>query len=228
MPSQSIPFPRILMGPGPSTLAPRVLEALSRAPLGHLDPELFPILDEIQEGLRGVFGTNNSFTIANTGTGMAGMECSIANLIEPGDNALIGVHGFFGDRLCEMASRYGANVVRLDAEWGKPLDTDAMASAAANAGKLKLIACVHAETSTGVRQPLEPIAEIARRHDALFLVDAVTSLGGLPVAVDRVGADVCYSGTQKCMGSPPGLSPVTVSERAFQSALVRKTKVIAL
>lgn len=224
MSNPPLPFPRVLLGPGPSSVSPRVLEAMARAPLGYLDPELFDALAEIQTNLRAVFGTTNGFTIALTGTGMAGMESCFANLIEPGDTVLIGVNGFFGGRMVEIAERYGAKVVRVDTEWGSPLDPEAMSRAAASAGKLKLIACVHAETSTGVRQPLEPIAEIARQHDTLFLVDAVTSLGGLPVEIDRVGVDVCYSGTQKCMGCPPGLSPLTVSERAFRAATERKNK----
>lgn len=225
MTDQPLPFPRVLLGPGPSSVSPRVLEAMARAPLGYLDPELFDALTEIQTNLRAVFSTANSFTVALTGTGMAGMESCFANLVEPGDTVLIGVSGFFGGRMVAMAERYGAKVVRVDAEWGTPLDPEAISRAVAGAGKLKLIACVHAETSTGVRQPLEPIAEIARRHEALFLVDAVTSLGGMPVEIDRVGVDVCYSGTQKCMGCPPGLSPLTVSERAYRAAMERKSKV---
>jgi alanine-glyoxylate transaminase/serine-glyoxylate transaminase/serine-pyruvate transaminase len=225
MSAQPLPFPRILLGPGPSSVSPRVLEVMGRAPIGYLDPELFEALADLQSKLREVYGTKNEYTLALTGTGMAGMESCLANLIEPGDTAVIGVHGFFGGRLVEIAERYGANVVRVDAEWGQPLDTEKMKAAAAGAGKIKLVACVHAETSTGVRQPLEPIAEIARQHDALFLVDAVTSLGGLPVEIDRVGVDACYSGTQKCMGCPPGLSPVTVSDRALQVVTERKTKV---
>jgi len=186
---------------------------------------MFATLDEIQCGLREVYGTQNRFTIALTGTGMAAMESCFANLIEPGDTALIGVHGFFGGRMAEMAARYGANVVRVDAEWGSPLDPQKLAESAESAGRIKLVACVHAETSTGTRQPLEPIAEIARKHDALFLVDAVTSLGGLPVEVDRIGIDAAYSASQKCMGNPPGLSPVTVSERAMAAVTARKTPV---
>ncbi len=225
MSETSLPLPRILLGPGPSSVPPRVLEVMARAPLGYLDPALFAELEELQTNLRTVFGTTNAFTLALTGTGMAGMEACIANLIEPGDTMLIGVHGFFGARMVEIATRYGANVVRVDAEWGRPLDVDALAQAAANAGTIKVVACVHAETSTGVRQPLEPVAEIARRHDALFLVDAVTSLGGLPVKVDSIGIDACYSASQKCMGCPPGLAPLTVSERAFRTAATRRTPV---
>jgi alanine-glyoxylate transaminase/serine-glyoxylate transaminase/serine-pyruvate transaminase len=221
----ALPFPRVLMGPGPCSIPDRVIAAMGRAPLGHLDPELFVALDEIQERLRGVFGTRNPFTIALTGTGMAGMESCFANLIEPGDTAVIGVHGFFGERMVEIAGRYGAQVIRVDAEWGNALDPAKMADAAAGAERVKLIACVHAETSVGVRQPLEPIAEVANRHDALFVVDAVTSLGGLPVEVDSIGIDACYSATQKCMGCPPGLAPLTVSERAFEAARNRRVKV---
>jgi alanine-glyoxylate transaminase/serine-glyoxylate transaminase/serine-pyruvate transaminase len=225
MPDPTLPFPRILLGPGPCGVSPRVLEVINRAPIGYLDPELFGALGEIQDGLRAVFGTRNAFTLALTGTGMAGMESCFANLVEPGDTALIGVNGFFGERMVEIAGRYGASVIRVDAEWGRSLDPEKVAQAAAQAGRLKLLACVHAETSTGVRQPLEPLAEIARRHDALFLVDAVTSLGGLLVEIDRIGIDACYSATQKCMGCVPGLAPLTVSERAFRAAAERRSKV---
>ncbi len=213
------------MGPGPMSVPARVVAAMGAAPLGHLDPELFAALTEIQEKLRPVFGTENDFTIALTGTGMAGMESCFANLIEPGDTAVIAVHGFFAERMCDLAGRFGANVVRVDSEWGQPSDPERVADAAAKAGRVKLVACVHAETSTGVRQLLEPIAEIARRYDALFLVDAVTSLGGLAVEIDRIGVDAGYSGSQKCMGSPAGLSPLTVSPRAMASAASRKSKV---
>jgi alanine-glyoxylate transaminase/serine-glyoxylate transaminase/serine-pyruvate transaminase len=209
-----------------------VLEALARPPIGYLDPELFVGLDELQTNLRTVFGTQNPFTIALTGTGMAGMESCFANLVEPGDTVVIGVNGFFGGRMCEIATRYGARVLRVDAEWGQPLDPRQFRTAAEEVyqggrgdGAIKLFACVHAETSTGVRQPLEPIAEIAREYNALFLVDAVTSLGGLLVNIDEVGVDVCYSGTQKCMGCPPGLAPLTVSQRAYTIATNRQTPV---
>jgi alanine-glyoxylate transaminase/serine-glyoxylate transaminase/serine-pyruvate transaminase len=218
MPDQPLPSPRILLGPGPLSVSPRVMLAMAQPPIGYLDPELFGVLEEIQNGLRTVFGTANAFTLALTGTGMAGMESCFANLVEPGDTVVIGVNGFFGGRMVEIATRYGANAVRVDAEWGDIVDPDRVAVAAAEAGKVKLIACVHAETSTGVLQPLEPIAEVARRHDALFVVDAVTSLGGLPVQVDGAGIDACYSASQKCMGCPPGLAPLTVSDRAFRIA----------
>ena len=221
----ALPFPRILLGPGPSSVSPRVLEALARAPIGYLDPELFTLLEDLRADLRTVFGTQNAFTFPLTGTGMAGMECCLTNLVEPGDNVVIGVHGFFGGRQVEICQRLGANVTRVDATWGTVLDSNQIEAAVKAVGKVKLVACVHAETSTGVRQPLEEISRIAHENDALFLVDAVTSLGGIPVEIDKVGADACYSGTQKCMGAPPGLSPITISERAWQVAQERKSPV---
>jgi alanine-glyoxylate transaminase/serine-glyoxylate transaminase/serine-pyruvate transaminase len=221
----SLPFPRILLGPGPSSVTPRVLAALGRAPIGYLDPELFDLLEKLRADLRWVFGTENPFTLPLTGTGMAGMECCLANLIEPGDHVVIGVQGFFGGRISEIAQRLGAHVTEVPGEWGRILEPDAFEAALKSLPRVKLVACVHAETSTGVCQPLEEIVRLAHRHKALFLADAVTSLGGIPVEIDSIGVDVCYSGTQKCMGAPPGLAPITVSERAWQVALDRKTPV---
>lgn len=218
-----IPFPRILLGPGPSSVTPRVLEALARAPIGYLDPELFTLLEAMRGNLRTVFGTKNDFTIPLTGTGMAGMECCLANLLEPGDTVVIGVAGFFGGRMAEISRRLGAQVIEVQAEWGRILEPEQFAAALKSLTNVKLVGCVHAETSTGVHQPLEAIVALAHQHGALFLADAVTSLGGLPVDIDNVGIDVCYSGTQKCMGAPPGLSPLTVSERALEMAWNRKT-----
>ncbi|HLJ56285.1 MAG TPA: alanine--glyoxylate aminotransferase family protein [Chthonomonadaceae bacterium] len=219
--STIIPSPRILLGPGPSSVSPRVLAALARAPIGYLDPELFDLLDRLRANLRTLFGTANAFTIPLTGTGMAGMESCLANLLSPGDRAVIGVNGFFGGRMVEIARRLGAEVVQVDVEWGRPLEPDDFAPALA-AGRTKLVGCVHAETSTGVETPLKPIADIARAHDALFLADAVTSLGGLPVDIDGTGVDACYSGVQKCVGAPPGIAPITVSERALAAAEQRR------
>jgi alanine-glyoxylate transaminase/serine-glyoxylate transaminase/serine-pyruvate transaminase len=218
-----LPLPRVLLGPGPSMVSPRVLQALGAAPVGYLDPELFTDLAELQELLRPVFGTRNRFTLPLTGTGMAGMEACLANLIEPGDNVLVGIHGFFGGRMAEIAGRLGAEVTRVEAAWGQPIEPEAMKRAAEEVRNLKLVCVVHAETSTGVRQPLEEIGRVAREHDALFLVDCVTSLGGIEVGLDAVGADAAYSGTQKCMGCPPGLSPISVSDRALQAAFQRKS-----
>lgn len=225
MSSSSLPAPRVLLGPGPSSVSPRVLEAMGRAPMGYLDPELFTLLEDLQRDLRAVFGTRNAATLALTGTGMAGMESCFANLVEPGDAVLIGVHGFFGQRMAEIAARYGAEVTVVEAEWGQPLNTDELAAAASRMPRLKVLACVHAETSTGVLQPLEALAEIARRQDAILVVDAVTSLGGLPVEIDGVGVDVCYSATQKCMGCPPGLSPISIGPRAMEAVAGRKSPV---
>ncbi|HLK61394.1 MAG TPA: alanine--glyoxylate aminotransferase family protein [Chthonomonadaceae bacterium] len=223
--ANALPFPRILLGPGPSSVTPRVLEALARAPLGYLDPELFEILEALREDLRFVFGTKNAFTLPLTGTGMAGMESCLVNLIEPGDNVVIGVHGFFGGRMVEICRRLGANVVQVDGAWGQILDPNTIRSAVKSLNTVKLVACVHAETSTGVRQPLEEIARIAHEQNALFLVDAVTSLGGIAVQIDEVGGDVCYSGTQKCVGAPPGLAPITANERAWEVVTARQTPV---
>ncbi len=219
--SSALPFPRILLGPGPSSVSPRVLAALGRAPIGYLDPELFVLLDTLRANLRTVFGTQNAFTLPLTGTGMAGMESCLVNLVEAGDTVVIGVNGFFGGRMVEICNRLGANLVTVEGEWGKPLDVQKFADALKPLDKVKLVGVVHAETSTGVRNPVAEIAALAHEKDALFLADAVTSLGGIPVEVDKNGIDVCYSATQKCVGAPPGLSPITVSDRALQTALAR-------
>ncbi len=223
--TQSLPFPRILLGPGPSNVSARVLEALGRAPIGYLDPELFVLLEGLRADLRHVFGTKNEFTIPLTGTGMAGMECCLTNLVESDDNVVIGVNGFFGGRMVEICQRLGANVSVVQGEWGRTLDPGLILAAVQALPSVKLLGCVHAETSTGVRQPLEPIAKIAHAHGALFLADTVTSLGGIPVEVDKVGIDAAYSATQKCMGSPPGLAPITVSNRALDAAFSRTSPV---
>lgn len=226
--SSSLPEPRLLLGPGPSPVHPRVLAAMSRPPIGYLDPELFEMLGEIQTGLRMLFRTQNPYTLAVTGTGMAGMEFSLANLVEPGDTVVVGVNGFFGGRLCEIAARYGANVVRVDFPWGTPVEPARLAEACDTAvpgGKVAIVACVHAETSTGVESPCAEVAKVAHERGALFLMDAVTSLGGIPVEIDAWGVDACYSATQKCVGTPPGLAPVTLGERAWAKVRNRKTPV---
>ena len=215
---------RLLLGPGPSPVHPRVLAALAEPVLGHLDPCFLAIMAETRDLLRQVFGTENELTIPVSGTGSAGLEASLVNLLEPGDRAVVGVAGVFGERLAEVAARYGAEVHTVEAEWGRPLDPDAVRRAA-RAANPKLIAVVHAETSTGVRQDLAPIAAIARECGALTVVDAVTSLGGLEVAVDELGLDFVYSGTQKCLSCPPGLAPVTVSARAREAIAARRRPV---
>ncbi len=218
------PSPRLLLGPGPSMVHPRVLRALATPPVGHLDPEFITIMNEIQELLRFVFETTNRLTLPISGTGSAGMEAALCNFIEPGDPVLICVNGYFGERMVDMATRYGAEVHRIDVPWGAVFSARQVEDAL-RAHPAKLVAIVHAETSTGALQPLEEIAEVAHRYGALLLVDAVTSLGGLPVEVDRVGIDICYSGSQKCLGCPPGLAPITIGPRAEEVLAARKTRV---
>ncbi len=200
---------RVLMGPGPSNLYPEVVSALVRPLLGHLDPEFLEVLDETCDRLRAVYRTDNALTLPVSGTGSAGMEAAFVNVAGPGDVVVVGVNGLFGERMCEVAHRLGAEVVRVEAPWGEPLDPDAVLGAHRSP---TVIALVHAETSTGVRNDVE---EVARgKGDALLLVDAVTSLGGIPFDADGWGVDLVYSGTQKCLGVPPGLSPLTVSPAA--------------
>lgn len=221
---QDRPFPRrLLMGPGPSDVSPRVLEAMSRPLVGHLDPDFLSLMNEIQESLRAVFQTSNRLTIPISGTGSAGMEAAVVNFVEPSDPVLVGANGVFGRRIAEVARRCQAAVTVVTAPWGQPLDMEAMARAADEC-RPRVIAVVQAETSTGVLQSLAPVRELCDRYDALFLVDAVTSLGGHPVAVDENGIDICYSGTQKCLSCPPGLAPITVSERAREKLSSRRQK----
>jgi alanine-glyoxylate transaminase/serine-glyoxylate transaminase/serine-pyruvate transaminase len=215
---------RTLLGPGPSPVHPRVLEALSLPVVGHLDPKFLEIMDQSMAMLREVFQTKNRLALPMSGTGSAGMETCFVNLIEPGDHVLIGVNGVFGTRMVDVAQRCGAHVDTVDAEWGTALEAQQFKAALAEK-KYKLAALVHAETSTGVLQPLDDVAKIVRGSGALLLVDTVTSLGGAPVRVDELGIDACCSGTQKCLGCPPGLSPVTFSDRAVEVIRRRKTKV---
>src|SRR2546426_4099319 len=225
MPVQNFIAPRrLLLGPGPSMVHPRVLRALSTPLLGHLDPAFLALMDDIQALLRFVFQTKNRFTIAVSGTGSAGMEASIVNIVEPGDAVIVGVNGVFGTRWATIVERCGGKAIRVEAPWGQIIDPDAIDQALSRSGPVKAVAIVHAETSTGVWQPLEPIARLCRDHDTLFLVDAVTSLGGAPVEIDRWDIDVCYSGTQKCLSCPPGLSPFTLSDRALAAIRARRTQ----
>ncbi|MDP1945927.1 MAG: alanine--glyoxylate aminotransferase family protein [Nitrospirota bacterium] len=202
---------------------PRVLRALSTPLVGHLDPAFLGIMNDIQALLRGVFQTKNRFTIAVSGTGSAGMEASMVNIVEPGDTVIVGINGVFGTRWATIVERCGGKAIRVEAPWGQIIEPEAIEQALRQSGPVKAVAIVHAETSTGVWQPLELIARLCREHDSLFLVDAVTSLGGAPVEVDRWGIDVCYSGTQKCLSCPPGLSPFTLSERAWAAIKARRT-----
>jgi alanine-glyoxylate transaminase/serine-glyoxylate transaminase/serine-pyruvate transaminase len=215
---------RVLMGPGPSDVPARVLDALSRPTIGHLDPVFLEVLDETQAMLRQVFGTENPLTLPMSATGSAGMETCFVNLLETGDQALICRHGVFGGRMAEVARRCGAEVAVVDAPWGEAIDPGDV-SKAAKGRSFKVLAVVHAETSTGVLQDLSPFRPIADSCGALLLVDAVTSLAGVAVDVDSMGIDAVYSGTQKCLSCPPGLSPVSFSERARQVLSTRKTPV---
>ena len=216
---------RTLLGPGPSMVAPRVLKAMATPLLGHLDPEFLVVMDEERHLLRSVFQTHNEMTLAIQGTGSAGMEAALSNFIEPGDNVLIAIMGFFGERLYEMAIRYGAQVDRLERPWGQVFDP-ADIEAALRKKSYKLVALVHAETSTGALQPgIDEIAAAAHRYGALLILDTVTSLGGMAVEIDAWGVDVAYSAAQKCLSCPPGLAPLTVSPRALEALRNRKMPV---
>ncbi len=195
---------RLLLGPGPSNPHPEVMSAMTRPMLGHLDPEFLALMDETCERLRQAFRTTNALTLPISGTGSAGMEACFVNLVEPGDTVIIGVNGVFGERMCDVASRCGASVIRVDVPWGRAIDPQALLDAQAAAPHARLVAVVHAETSTGVLSDIEPLRAL-QDTDTLLLVDTVTSLGGVPLEVDRWGIDACYSGTQKCLGVPPGL-----------------------
>lgn len=215
---------RILLGPGPSMVHPRVLRAMAQPLVGHLDPQFLSVMREIQELLRYVFQTNNELTIPVSGTGSAAMEASLCNFIEPGDEVVIGVNGYFGERLCDMATRYGAVVRRLEKPWGEIFSPDEI-DAELKRKPAKLVALVHAETSTGALQPMDGMAETVHRHGGLLLIDCVTSLGGVPVKIDDWDIDIAYSGTQKCLSAPPGLAPLTIGERARDILRKRKTPV---
>jgi alanine-glyoxylate transaminase/serine-glyoxylate transaminase/serine-pyruvate transaminase len=208
---------RILLGPGPSLTSPRVMRAMAAPTVSHLDPLMMRLLDDVRARLGRTFGAaGGSFAFAVSGTGTAGMETTVANLVREGTKALVIVTGYFGDRLAEMCERYGATVTRLQVEWGRACDPDALRRQL-NAAPADVVAMVHAETSTGVLNPVEPLAAIAREHGALTIVDAVTSLGGHPLDVGAWGIDACYSCTQKCLGGPSGLAPVVFGPRALES-----------
>src|SRR6188472_1174766 len=219
------PAERILMGPGPSPVSQRVLRALGAPTLGHLDPQYLAILDETCEMLRQIFQTKNALTFPVSGTGMAGMECVAVNLIEPGDEVIVCVNGVFGGRMKDVMERCGATVHAIEVPWGDVVSHEQIAAALEQHPKSKLVGIVHAETSTGAHQPLERLAKLAHARDALLMVDAVTSLGGHELRVDDWEIDAIYSGTQKCLSCPPGLSPVSFGERALAAMDARKTKV---
>jgi alanine-glyoxylate transaminase/serine-glyoxylate transaminase/serine-pyruvate transaminase len=218
------PPKRVLLGPGPSPVEDRVLQAMAAPVLGHLDPLFLRCMDDIQEMLRYVFETQNRVTVPISATGSAGMEAALVNIIEPQDEVVVCIHGVFGERMLDIIERAGGKPVIVRAEWGRAIERKNIESALDSA-KPCALAIVHAETSTGVLQDLTGLSELAHEKGALLVVDAVTSLGGHPVGVDRTGIDVCYSGTQKCLGAPPGLAPITFSERALERIRARKTKV---
>jgi alanine-glyoxylate transaminase/serine-glyoxylate transaminase/serine-pyruvate transaminase len=220
------PGQRVLMGPGPSDVPARVLQAMSAPCIGHLDPYFLSVMDETQRLLRFLFRTENGLTIPVSGTGSAGMETCFVNLVEPEDEVVVCVNGVFGTRMSDIVNRLGATLIRVDADWGKTIDPEDVRKAVKGKNP-KLIAVVHAETSTGVCQPLEDLAGIARDCGALFLVDTVTSLGGIEVAVDKMGIDAVYSGTQKCLSCPPGLSPISFSPAALKALEKRKSPVVS-
>jgi len=205
---------RILMGPGPCNPYPEAVQALGKPMLGHLDPEFIALLDETNARLRTVFGTSNALTFPVSGTGSAGMEAAIVNFVGPGDTVVVGVNGVFGGRMVDVVGRTGAKAIAVDHDWGQPIDVDRMVAAHPNPA---MFAMVHAETSTGAQSDIAAMG--ARKGDALFLADCVTSLGGVDLRVDEWGIDIAYSGTQKCLGVSPGLAPLTVSDRAIERIL---------
>jgi alanine-glyoxylate transaminase/serine-glyoxylate transaminase/serine-pyruvate transaminase len=215
---------RILLGPGPSLVHPRVLRALSTPLVGHLDPYFLKIMDRTQALLRYVFQTNNRLTLSVSGTGSAAMETAMANFVEPGTPVLVCINGFFGSRMAEMARRYGGDVEIISRPWGEVFTPEEV-KATLEKRPAKVLALVHAETSTGVLQPLDEIIEVAHHQGGIIIVDAVTSLGGMPVNVDERGIDICYSGSQKCLGAPPGLGLITVNAKSEEILKKRKTKV---
>ncbi len=224
IPGQLNPSPRILMGPGPSDVHPRVLTAMATPLVGHLDPEFLQIMNETQEMLRQTFRTKNTLTFPVSGTGSAGMETCVVNLIEPGDKMVVCVNGVFGQRMTDVAQRAGAQVTTLERPWGDIFDLQAIRETLQKI-RPKVLGIVHAETSTGAWQPMSELGKLCHEFDTLLLIDTVTSLGGVPVEIDTWGVDAVYSGTQKCLSCPPGLSPVTFSPRGVEAINKRKMKV---
>ena len=218
------PPDRTLMGPGPSDVHPRVLRAMTTPLVGHLDPAFVEIMDEVQELLRYAFRTDNEWTIPVSGTGTAAMESAVGNLVEPGDTMLVPTNGYFGGRMASIAERAGGDVVTVDAPWGEPLDPVDV-EAAFDEHQPDVFGFVHAETSTGVRQPDVPeLTEVAHAHDAYVIADCVTSFGGVELHLDDWGIDVAYSAAQKCLSAPPGASPLTLNDRAMEKVLSRETE----
>lgn len=214
----------LLLGPGPSNLPEAVRAALAQPLVGHLDPRFLATMERVKASLRRCFGTANPVTFPVSGTGSAGMEAIFANLVEAGDRIVVGVNGVFGQRIAKLVERYGAVVTRVEAPWGRAVPIDDLAQAARSV-RPKIIAVIHGETSTGVRQPLDGLGDLARETGSLLVIDTVTSLGAMPLDLDRQGVDAAYSGTQKCLNVPPGLAPVTFSARAVEIVHARRTPV---
>jgi alanine-glyoxylate transaminase/serine-glyoxylate transaminase/serine-pyruvate transaminase len=215
IPPRFEPPERLLLGPGPSMVNPRVLRIMSNPVIGHLDPATLEMLTETQAMLRQAFRTENELTYPVSGTGTAGMECALTNVLEPGDTAVILVSGLFAARMRDIARRLGAGVISLGDRWGEPVPPEEVATALQDHPGTKAVLAVHAETSTGLYQPVREIGDLCRDRETLFVVDAVASLGGMEVEVDRWGIDVCYAGSQKCLSAPPGLAPITFSPKAY-------------
>ncbi len=216
---------RTLMGPGPSDVHPRILAAMAHPTIGHLDPAFITFMDEMKELLRYAFRTRNALTMPISGPGTAGMECCVNNLIEPGDQAIVCQNGVFGKRLAEMAKRSGAEVLTIDDDWGRAVTPEKLEAALKQQPDTKVVAFVHAETSTGAKSDAQTLCAIAQRYGALTIVDTVTSLGAIPLEVDEWGVDAAYSGSQKALSCTPGLSPITISDRALAVIRNRKTPV---
>ena len=219
------PPKRTLMGPGPSDVSDRVLQAMARPTIGHLDPMFVGLMDEMKEALQATFLTKNALTMPVSAPGSAGMETCFVNMLEPGDKAVVCQNGVFGGRMKENVERCGATAVMVEDEWGKVVDPNKLEEALKANPDAKVVAFVHAETSTGAQSDAKTLVEIAHKHDCLTIVDAVTSLAGSPLKVDEWGIDAIYSGTQKCLSAPPGLSPISLNERALDVISKRKTKV---
>src|SRR5882757_10354807 len=223
IPTTVTPPVRTLLGPGPSDTHPRVLAALAQPTVGHLDPYYLRIMDELQSMLREVFRTKNRMTMAISGTGSAGQEATVTNLVEPGERVLVCINGVFGNRLADMAERAGGEVTKIERPWGEVFTVAEVKEALARV-KPKVVAIVMAETSTGAWQPIEEFAAAVRDAGAMLILDTVTALGGIPVEIDKWQIDAVYSGTQKCLGCPPGLAPVSFNKRAVERILARKEK----
>ena len=223
--SELQPSPRVLLGPGPSSVHPRVLQAMTLPVVGHLDPEFFQVMDQVGDMLREIYHSSNFMTLPLSCTGTGAMEAACANILERGDTMVVCRNGFFGDRLADIAERCGADTYTVDSPWGKPADPAALAQELDKHPNVKAVGLVHAETSTGVLTPLQEMIDLAHRHGALVVVDAVTSLGSHEMRMDDWDIDVCYSASQKCLGAPPGLAPISFGPRAMDVINTRKTKV---